>query len=298
VSHEPQSRIPVRCRASNASVRRSEWLLAVCLLGVSAVGPWTVTLARCFGTSEFEHTSVVDMAAFMLRKIPPTLAGGVGYFVGTPVALLTLRAFCNRGADTLQAVLAIACEVVSVASVPLFWIARTRTPALPNAMADVLVADFVTMCLVHVGLVLGTGTLPAWTLAGGPLFGLSQYLRLKQPRPRNFLVALVALYINVGALYRGYRVLQVLGHEVFTQTVPLWEWAGYELYAAASVVGGFVLIAASIPPPAPRSLRGLADLADLTVFILLLNANIGAAWICERGVDRTSLVRSRRFVFR
>ena len=273
-----------------------DWWVALVLLGVSCVGPWTAPLAQMFGLREFEGQSVVAMATYMARKIPESFAKGFAFFVVVPVVLIVLRGVAPRGADVVQAIVGVGCEVASIATLPLFWVVVERPPGVVNVMGEIFVVDLATMYIVHAALVFGARALPPWTLACGPLFGMARYLRLPVDRPQSLLAGVAALYINVGSLYSGYRLIEGLGYSVFTQTAALGEWAGYELYAGVNVIAGFVLLCASTP--APRGFggwRGYAQLLDTVLYVILCNGNVAAGWIASRGVWRPPLARLRGF---
>lgn len=282
-------------------MHRLDWWVALCLVAVSVVGPWTVPLSRLFALSEFERVSVVAMASYMAQKIPKTFALGFHFFVLVPMSFIGLRFCAARRADMLQSAIAIACEIVSIVALPLLWIYISRPVSSPNVMADVFVMDLVTMYLTHVAFIFGVPTLQAWTLACGPLFGMARYLRIRADvRPSSILGSVAALFVNIGGLYRAYMVLDsAFGLDVFTFTVPFYEWQGYELYAAVNVIFGFVLLCASTPAPATViTRRGCAELIDVLLYVILLNANVAAAWIATRGVWRPSSVAVKRIVWR
>lgn len=280
-------------------MRKLDGGLAVSLFGVSLVGPWTIPVYRLFGAGEYERVSVIDMAVHLAKKIPASFACGFYLFVIVPVFFIGLRAARARASNVVQASIAIACEVASLATLPLFWIPYGGAERA-NVMGDVLVVDLVTMYVVHAVLVFGARALPAWSLACGPLFGIARYLRSKTAgRPSSILGGILALYANVGGLYRAYVTLhEEFGLEVLTQTVRFDEWRGYELYAAVNVIGGFVLICASIAPPSSiRTWRGIVELLEIVLYVLLLNGNVAAAWIASEGFWRAPLVPVKRFIW-
>ena len=276
-----------------------DWWLTSLLFGISLIGPWTVPVYRLFGLCEFEDVSVVDMSVYMAKKIPMSFGRGFVPFVLVPACFIVLRSAWSRGADILQACIAVVCEVASIITLPLFWIPYGGSAS--NVMGDVFVVDLVTMYIIHALLIFGARALPPWSLACGPLFGLTRYIRTNADiRPSSLLGGVLALYANVGGLYRAYNVLHdEFGLDVFTQTVGFNEWRGYEVYAAVNVVGGFVLICSSIPPVTNlKTWRGIGILLDLILYVILLNANVAAAWIASRGVVRAPLVAAKPFVWR
>jgi hypothetical protein len=254
---------------------------------------------RLFGLCEFENVSVVDMSVYMAKKIPMSFGRGFVPFVLVPACFIVLRSAWSRGADILQACIAGVCEVASIITLPLFWIPYGGSAS--NVMGDVFVVDLVTMYIIHALLIFGARALPPWSLVCGPLFGLTRYIRTNADiRPSSLLGGVLALYANVGGLYRAYNVLHdEFGLDVFTQTVGYHEWRGYEIYAAVNVVGGFVLICSSIPPAMNlKTWRGIGILLELILYVILLNANVAAAWIASRGVFRAPLVAAKPFVWR
>lgn len=276
-----------------------DWWLTILLFGISLIGPWTVPVYRLFGLCEFEQVSVVDMSVYMAKKVPLTFGRGFVPFVLVPVCFIVLRSVSSRAANILQACIAVVCEVASIITLPLFWIPSGGSAS--NVMGDVLVVDLVTMYIIHGLLIFGARALPPWSLACGPLFGLTRYIRTNaDTRPSSLLGGVLALYANVGGLYRAYNVLHdEFGLDVFTQTVGYHEWRGYEMYAAVNVVGGFVLICSSIPPAFNlKTWRGFGNLFELILYVILLNANVAAAWIASRGVLRAPLVAAKPFVWR
>lgn len=278
-----------------------DWWVTILLFGVSLIGPWTVPVYRLFGLSEFEQVSVIDMSVYMAKKIPMSFGQGFVPFVLVPACFVVLRSVWPRCANILQACIAIVCEIASIVTLPLFWIPFGRSRHSANIMGDVFVVDLVTMYITHALLVFGARALPPWSLACGPLFGLARYIRTNaDTRPSSLLGGVLALYANVGGLYRAYTALHdEFGLDVFTQTVGIHEWRGYEVYAAVNVVGGFVLICSSIPPASKiKTWRGVGDLVELTLYVILLNANVAAAWIASRGVWRAPLVAAKPFVWR
>lgn len=261
-------------------MRRLEWLAASCFALVLSAGPWTTSVARLFALRAFEERAVFDMARHLAAKTPASLALGSPYFVGVPAALLLLRLCSPRRADALVAGLAWIGACASLLLAPLLLLPRSDRAA-PNPMGSVFAVDLVLMWAWHVLLCLGDGGLRPASLAFGPVFGLCEYIRLEPPRPSSLAGGVAALYASVPALYSAYRACEELGHATLSQTVSPNEWHGYELYAAFSVVFGFVLLCASAPLP-----RSLGAGAELFLYLLLLNANVAAAWIASRGVRR------------
>ena len=276
-----------------------DWWLTSLLFGISLIGPWTVPVYRLFGLCDFEDVSVIDMSVYMAKKIPMSFGRGFVPFVLVPACFIVLRSIWSRGADILQGCIAVVCEVASITTLPLFWIPYGGSAS--NVIGAVFVVDLVTMYIIHALLIFGARALPPWSLACGPLFGLTRYIRTNADiRPSSLLGGVLALYANVGGLYRAYNVLHdEFGLDVFTQTVGFNEWRGYEVYAAVNVVGGFVLICSSIPPAMNlKTWRGFGILLELILYVILLNANVAAAWIASRGVVRAPLVAAKPFVLR
>ena len=193
-----------------------DWWAAMCWVGVSMLGPWTMTVCRLFGASEWERASVIDMSTSMLRKAPRALASNIPMFVLTPLLFVAWRRLRPRGADVLQSAIATACEIASAAALPLLlWGGGGGEASTPNVTGELLVMDLVTMYATHVLLIFGAQALPPRSLAGGPLFGLARHLRDgPEARPSSLPGGIFALYANVGALHRGFRLMSsLLGDE-------------------------------------------------------------------------------------
>lgn len=260
------------------------------LVFVSAIGPWTKDVGRLFALSEFETQSVIDMAWFMFKKIPISFLYGFPYFVGVPLVLIIVRYFFPRLAGVIQTFLIWLSCVASVVTLPLLCISY-RPRDEPNIMGDVFAADMIVMWVWHAILCLYDEYLPPSSLVGGPLLGLAIYLRKPPPRPSSIIGGIAALYACIGSLYAGYMKSEQLGLNVFSQTVAADEWYGYEMYALVTIVGGFILICASIPPP-----RSMPELFETVLYIILTNANVAAGWVASAGVLRPPLVSSPRVV--
>lgn len=264
--------------------------VCLCLVFVAAVGPWTKDVAQTFALHRFEENSVIDMAWYCFLKIPLSFLYGLPYFVGVPVVLILVRFFFPRLAGLLQTALLWLAALASVVTLPLFLVTY-RPRATPNVMGQVFFADLVVMWVWHAILCLYDEYLPASSLAGGPLLGLALYLRKPAPRPCSMLGGVAALYACIGSLYDGYQQSEALGYSVFTQTVGLSEYYGYEIYAVVSVVGGFVLICASTPVP-----KSLLELAEVVVYLVLTNGNVALGWIMSQGLVRPALIEAPRYV--
>ena len=269
-------------------IEKTERLVALTLFLTLSVGPWTPHLFTRFGLSEFESFSVVDMTVRMLGHMWVTFLTQWS-FLAVPIVLIIVRASCPRLANVLQLCLLFVAQALSILALPLLWLPngldshRTHHP-----LGDVLVSDVVTMSVVHAGLILAR-VLPAWSFSCGPLFGLCYTVQLDEcKRLSSLFVGVAALYANIGALHRGYRLMNdVYKKEIFVQTHSIDEWLGIELYAGLTVVMGFLVICASLPPPSNvRSWSGAGSFLDMAFYIILLNANVGAAWIASRGVFR------------
>lgn len=267
-----------------------ERILASVLVLFAFLGPWTRHVAVMFGLAEFERTSVIDMTLYMLTKIPESFLLGAAYFVAVPILLLLLRYFFPRAANIVHYCLTMLLMVLSVCALPIFFAPGGDSPRnVVNVMGEIFVADLVVMFAWHAVLCLCTRALPTWSLAFGPLFGLGQYLFIEEKRPSSIAGGVAALYLCIGGLYRGYRLIETQGHNVFTNTVPFDEWYGYELYALFSIGGGFLLLCASTPVP-----RRFIEFVEVVLYLVLVNANVGAGWIASRGVVRPRLVTPRR----
>ena len=261
-----------------------EYTLLISFLFILSVGPWTIGAAQMMSLSVYETKSVVDMSWFMFKKIPLSFLYGFPYFIGVPVLFLLFRYFFDRYADIVQLTLIYFSKIVSICTIPLLFVRYDSIRSTSNIMGEVFTADLITMFVIHAILCIQTN-LPSSSIAGGPLFGLAVYLRRDAgERISSLLGGVVALYLNVGALYTGYIKSESLGLQVFSQTLLFSEWFGYELYACVTVVLGFVLICASVPIP-----KSFVDLAETIAYLVLLNANVGAAWIASKGVVRRAL---------
>lgn len=265
------------------------------LLFVSLVGPWTPRLAIIFGLSEFENNTVSSMILFLLKKMPISLGYGAPYFIGVPMFFILLRACFGAWASRAQKAILIVSMAASIVSVFFLWIPLGNgRRATENVMGDVFVGDVVTMVAVHGGLCI-VGILPRWSFAFGPAFGLSLYVA-KKKRVSSFLLGLACIYVNIGTLYRGYLRIEALGKEIFSQTVSIEEWYGYEIFAGLQVVFGFLLLCSSIPTKELNltSVRGTLAIVETVVYVVLLNANIAFGWIASNGIFRGDLVRARQ----
>lgn len=265
------------------------WRAAVlALAAASFFGPWTVGVATLFGLSMYESSSVAEMVWYLVQKIPASFQKSPGLFIGVPVLLVALRGGFPRWAHRLQALVLLAGMASSVATLPLLLVTTPgdARAAPHNVMGDIFVADLVTMYGWHLTLCFGLDeAVPAWTVLCGPLFGLCRYIWSEtDARPNSLLGSSVAFYFNVGALYRGYKILEADGHDVFVHTVEFGEWRGYELYAAVNVIGGFLVICSSIPFP-----TSLSTFVDTLGYVVGLNGNIAAGWIASEGVYRPPL---------
>ena len=269
-------------------MRCEGWVKPACLIGViaAACGPWTEAWARLMALREFEENSVLLMILHMLPKVPPTFVTGWIPFVAVPVGLLLARALSSRLADAVRLVFLAGCATLSVALHPLLLVGVAERDA-PNVIGDVLTADLLTMYAVHIGFVL-VDALPPLTLFGGPLLGLCSLLIQDGPRPSNLFLGIVALYANIGALRAGYRTMEGLGSATFAQTIALDEWHAYEVYAAVSIFGGFLVLCSSLPVP-----RTCAQAMETALYLVLINANIAAAWAATEGVTRRRMTTPR-----
>ena len=263
--------------------RRAEQGVAVLLASVAAVGPWTMRIGQVMGLAEFEQHSVIEMALSMVRRVPQSFYQGAPFFIVVPLVIVLVRAGAPRILDAVALVLVGFAMIVSVAGLPLLFL-DTPVRSTHNVMGDVFAADLVTFWVWHAFLCYDA-QLPAWSLAGGPLFGLGLYL-VGRERAHSVAGGALALYLNVGALYRGYEFAAQSDQFVFAQTVSVWEWYGYELYAAATVVLGFLLVSACTPVP-----RDFSALAETVLYVILLNGNVAAAWVAAAGVCREALVQ-------
>ena len=265
-----------------------DYIAASLLVFVTFIGPWSRHIAVLFGLSEFENHSVIDMSVYMIKKVPESFLLGAPYFVILPLLLILLRYFFPRAANLLHYSMTVVCMAGSIIAVPLLWIPMHGDRETPNIMGDIFTSDFVVMFAWHSILSLYCKTLPAWTICFGPLYALGAYLFISNERPNSIAGGIAVLYLCVGSLYRGYQLAESMGDSVFTQTVGLGEWYGYEIYAAINVIGGFVLIAASIPVP-----RRLIEFVETLLYLILLNANVAAGWIASTGVTRRRLCTPR-----
>ena len=260
-------------------------IVAGCLICVVCIGPWTTSVAHLFALQRFEETAVVDMAWYMVKKIPLSFAYGAPYFIGVPLTLLVLRFRLPRYATLLQVVVLWIAMAASIVALPVLCIAYNSRQE-SNIIGQVLATDMMTMWVWHATLCLYE-FVPAWTLVGGPLFGLCMYIQLEGGRPSSLLGGVAALYSNISSLYDAYlNAEREFGDVVFSQTVGLNRWYGYEIYAAVTVVGGFIVICASAPAP-----RRWTELVEMILYIILLNSNVAAAWIASVGIMRPPLVR-------
>lgn len=254
-----------------------------------SLGPWTRDVFRRLGASEYEAYAVSTMAATLARRAVATFATEWTFSV-VPLLFLLVRSCCPRAAGVVQLGGVLVAQATSVACLPLIFVLENGASRdAPHAMGDVLVADAVTMLVIHCALI-ACDALPGWTLACGPLFGLGHSLR-RSHRPSSILAGVAALYANVGALHRAYRTMSAQGNDTLVHTLPLSAWSGVEVYAAVTVVGGFLVICSSLPAiRTPCSRRRLAEAAELLAYTVLLNGNVAAAWIASTGVWRAPLV--------
>lgn len=265
----------------------AEYALFASLALVLAVGPWSRTIATLFALSEYEDTAAIHMIVRLFRAVPATfLSTSALGFVVVPVGLVGLRRLRPRAAARAQdALLAVGC-VVSVATLPLalFWRAPPRDG--PNAVGHVFTVDLIQMCAWHF-LLCASGDLRPSSVVGGPLLGLCLHLRRRaQARQSSIVGAIFVLYSSIGVLYRAHLASERSdGSLRLTHTVPFDEYDGVELYAIVSVIYGFVVIASSCPAP-----QGAAEALETAAYLVLLNANVAAAWIASRGVRRRALV--------
>ena len=257
-----------------------QWFLAL-LLFVLAIGPWTRGLAILFAFGEFERQSVIEMTWYLLRKTPVSLWYGAPYFVVVPFVLISVRVWFPRIGAWIRAVLQFVGIGLSLALLPMMFLPTDRL--VTNPMAQVIAADLFAMWMWHAILCL-IGDLPPWTLVCGPLFGLVFHLTQVNPRRNSIIGGIGVLYLHIGVLYRGHADLEAMGHALLTNTISLVEWGGYEFYGLVTVVWSFLVISVSVPVP-----QTCAELLETILYIILLNANVAAAWIASMGVFRRRL---------
>ena len=252
------------------------------------LGPWTPTLYTRLGVCEFGDARASTMVYELLGKVGDTFGANPSFLL-VPFAFLLLRAFCPQNASLLQSALVLLAYIVSIVSLPVLLIQSGRARDVAHPMGDVLVGDALTWSLAHAVLVV-MRKVPAWTFVCGPLFGLCYVLRMVETeRPSSYVAGIGMLYLNIGCLYRAYRTMASEGHAIFVQTLGIEQWDGIELYSATSVIGGFVVICSSLPPPPPlckRTVRGVGQLLETFFYVVLLNANVGAAAIASSGILR------------
>ena len=253
-----------------------------------AVNSRTTDVFTMFGLREYEEFRITDMAWNLLQKAYITLTRHIT-FIGIPFVFMILRKVLPKAANMLQFAITITMQGLSIVALPLCFFLPGRNSG-EHPLGNVLVADFITMLVVHAYYVL-IGMLPPWSFSCGPLFGLGHTL-VKKEKPSTISGAIVAMYANVGALHRAYRMMGILGHDTLAHTLEINKWRGYELYSAVNVVGAFFIISSSIPVPSKIfSGRGLLELVEICFYIILVNANIGAAWLASAGIVRPSLIR-------
>ena len=260
--------------------RRIETAAFAGLLLAALMGGWSVDVATVLGADEWTRTRASSMATFLFGRVSPTLVSTDGLlFLGVPAAATLLRAAWARGADAALFLAGAAACVASTCAVPLLW-AHAPPRAGVNPMADVLVADAVSMWLVHVALA-SVAAVPRWSVAFGPAVGLALYLARDGDarRPSSLVAAGLVMYGNIGALHRAYRLADEAGHAVLAHTLPLRSWQGCELYAGGTVCAAFLLVCLALPPP-----RSLWEGGAWLFFVLLLNGNVAAAWVGAAGL--------------
>ena len=252
------------------------------LLAILAIGPWTRSLAQIFAIAEFERRSVVDMAWYLLRKTPASLWYGAPYFIVVPFVLLALRVVSARVADRIRLVALGAGTCFSVGLLPLLFM--PSKDIVEHALGRVIAADFYAMWVWHAILCV-LDDVPPWTLGCGPLFGLCFHLYTRKQRANSLIGGIAVLYLHIGILYESHAELHALGHPTLTNTKPFSSWQGYELYALVTVVWSFVVICASIP-----TARTIVGWAEICAYLILVNANVAAAWVASVGVVRAALI--------
>lgn len=249
---------------------KSEALIVVLLNAlwlVLAIGPWTVGLANTFAFREFEANAVHRMVVYLIAKVPISLWRGFFFFVLPPSVLLCLRYIRPKAATLLYWLLLNGGLFVSVMCLFLLLVPSTHNELDP--LAQTITADFVLMLLFHVFLIYCEELHPL-TFVGGPLFGMCRYYKQSTPRRTSTPLSFLFVYSMIGCLYNAYKRLD---DQVLTNRFPLYEWSGFEMYSLISVCYAFILISASVQIP-----RDVYECLEVIVFIVLLNANIAAAW--------------------
>lgn len=256
------------------------------------VGPWAVKVYSALALGEFESFAVIDMTVWLLGRMWLTFYTQLS-LLAVPLLFVCCRAAFPRSVSVAQWVLILLAECASVIGLPLLVAVVGREDGV-HPIGNVILADAFGMVCIH-ALFIAARILPAWSFLCGPLYGLCYTIRLHEDRRYSSLVgASLILYLNIGALHRGYRMMKDLyGESLFQQTHSLDEWLGAELYSGLTVVAGFAVISASLPAPHTPlcTWRGVASIVEVVFYIVLLNANVGAAWIASRGIVRPSLHR-------
>tara|TARA_A100001015_G_C15027362_1_gene731250 strand:+ start:288 stop:1142 length:855 start_codon:yes stop_codon:yes gene_type:complete len=260
-----------------------------CLFLLLVTGPWMRTiLVQVFSIDRLVSETSTKMLRYLASRIGPSLAQGFYYFLIPPFFFLLTRRLFPASSEKMQHALMYAGAAVSIGAMPVLWIVPERDQ--PNSLGQVLVVDFVLMEVWHCVLIWHQ-TVPFATLFGGPLLGLCYDLERDDGRDARIssgiLVSLVFLYASVPSLYDAFQTSSA--HDRLS-TVSANEWYGYEMYALISVAGGFLVICSGLRWPCLAALgraRFAGQWVETLAYVLLLNANVAAAWAAKQGVLRS-----------
>ena len=253
-----------------------KWTFFV-LVFVLGLGPWMQGVFEVLGFDSFQNHKVVDMIVDMVIKIPRTFWTGALYFVIVPFVLLFMRKIRRRFSIIVYYFLLKLAPYVSVMSLIVCMSLPSSSRLNSNAVGEVFVLDLLYMFMWQVVLIINQ-EISYTSIIFGPLFALSMHLGKEPPRYYSITTSVLVLYLTIGGLYKGYSRQN---GDIFEIDVPLSEWTGLELYSGISIIYSFILICSSIPFP-----KSIIEFLEVCLYLILLNGNVAAAWICMTGFVR------------
>lgn len=256
----------------NISLKTLEYYLFCIFFLALSLGPWMKTSFQYFNFGYFEKNSLLVMTLDLCSRIPETFWIH-SWFLAVPFSILLFKYLLETLSNKVYYVSLRLGQIYSIFLLPLVFYTNQH---VYNPVSDVFVADFLMMIFWHAYLIINDELMPI-TFLGGPLCGLCTYLLDETEKNKNIFVAILFLYSTIPSLYRAYSDIET---STLQGVIPFSSWNGYEMYSLLCIFYGSFVLCFSIKAVT------LLEYIEALFYIILINANVAAAWVGLVGFKR------------